>query len=124
VNRQRDRDGTIYRRTITSLAFKGETPKGVTATWVVSESVERALGVLERLQTDDAKYLFTALSGANGYRGSDRAMKTGSTNANLNEFADWINDYCAAHDRTDAIPLVRRQRWRLSTSQFRRISSA
>ena len=47
-------------------------------------------------------------------------MKTGNTNANLNEFVDWINTYCAAHNRTDAIPLVRRQRWRLSTSQFRR----
>ena len=56
VNRQRDSDGNIYRRTITSLAFKGEAPKGVSATWVVSESVERAVGVLERIQTDDARY--------------------------------------------------------------------
>ena len=123
MNRQRDSDGKIYRRTITSLAFKGEAPKGVSATWVVSESVERAVGVLERLQTDDARYLFTSLAGANSYRGADRAMKTGNTNANLNEFVDWINTYCTAHDRTDAIPLVRRQRWRLSTSQFRRILS-
>jgi hypothetical protein len=120
VNRQRDGDGNIYRRTITSLAFKGEAPKGVTAAWVISESVERALGVLERLQGDDAKYLFTALGGANSYRGADRSMKTANTNANLNEFVDWINTHCAAHNRADAIPLVRRQRWRLSTSQFRR----
>ena len=47
-------------------------------------------------------------------------MKTDRTNTNLNTFVDWINDYCAAHNRPDAIPLVRRQRWKLSTSQFRR----
>jgi hypothetical protein len=38
----------------------------------------------------------------------------------LNEFVDWINNYCTAHNRADAIPLVRRQRWRLSSGQFRR----
>jgi hypothetical protein len=52
-----DAEGNVYRRTITSRAFKGETPKGVAASWVVSESVERAVGVLEQLQPDDAKYL-------------------------------------------------------------------
>ena len=30
------------------------------------------------------------------------------------------NDFCAAHNRADAIPMVRRQCWRSSTSQFRR----
>ena len=51
-------------------------------------------------------------------------MKTDRTNTNLNTFVDWINDYCATHNRADAIPLVRRQRWKLRTSQFRRILSA
>ena len=32
----------------------------------------------------------------------------------------WINDYCTAHNRPDCIPMVRGQRWRLCTSQFRR----
>ena len=121
LSRQCDPHGNVYRRTITGLAFKGEaTPRGVAATWVVSESVERAVGVLEQLQADDAKYLFTTLSGAIGYRGAERAMNTCNTNRSLNEFVDWINGYCAAHNRADSIPLVRRQRWKLSTSQFRR----
>ena len=123
LNRQCDPHGNVYRRTITSLAFKGEaTPRGVSASWVVSESVERAVGVLEQLQADDAKYLFTTLAGAMGYRGSDRSMSTCSTNTNLNEFVDWINDNCAVHNRADVIPLVRRQRWKLSTSQFRTLA--
>ena len=121
LRRQSDPQGNVYRRTITGLAFKGEaTPRGAAATWVVSESVERAIGVLEQLQADDAKYLFTTLAGAIGYRGPNGSMKTDHTNTNLNTFVDWINDYCAAHNRADAIPLVRRQRWKLSTSQFRR----
>lgn len=119
---QQDTEGNIYRRTITSRAFKGETPKGVTASWVVSESVERAVGVLKQLQPDDAKYLFTALSATMGSCGTDRSrsVTTQCTNKNLNEFVDWINTYCTAHNRADAIPLVRRQRWRLSSGQFRR----
>jgi hypothetical protein len=116
----------VYRRTIVSRAFKGETPKGVIASWVVSGSVERAVGVLERLQPDDAKYLFTALSATMGSCGTDRSrsMTIKCTNRNLNEFVDWFNTYCAAHNRADAVPLVRRQRWRLSSGQFRRILSA
>jgi hypothetical protein len=47
-------------------------------------------------------------------------MTTQCTNTNLNELVDWINAYGAAHNRADSVPLVRRQRWRLSTSQFRR----
>ena len=69
----------MYRRTITGLAFKGEaTPRGAAATWVVSESVERAIGILEQLQADDAKYLFTTLAGDIGYRGPNGSMKTAS----------------------------------------------
>ena len=122
VSRQRDAQGNVYRRTITSRAFKGETPKGVTASWVVSESVERAVGVLEQLQPDDAKYLFTALSATMGSCGTDRSRSVTikCTNKNLNEFVDWINAYCAAHNRADDIPLIRRQRWRLTSGQFRR----
>jgi hypothetical protein len=120
LSRQQDSDGNVYRRTITSRAFKGETPKGVTASWVVSECVERAVAVLEKLQPADAKYLFTTLAATQGWRGSDRSMTNGRTNKNLNEFVDWINTYCDADNRADSIPLVRRQRWRLSTSQFRR----
>ncbi len=120
LSRQLDSDGNVYRRTITSRAFKGETAKGVNASWVVSGSVERAVGVLEKLQHADAKYLFTTLAATQGWRGSDRSMTNKCTNTNLNELVDWINAYCAAHARADSVPLVRRQRWRLSTSQFRR----
>jgi len=86
----------------------------------VSESVERAVEVLEKLQPADAKYLFTTLVATQGWRGSDRSMTNECTNTNFNELVDWINAYCAAHTRADSIPLVRRQRWRLSSSQFRR----
>ena len=126
LTRQQDTEGIVYRRTITSRAFKGETAKGVAASWVVSESVERAVGVLEQLQPDDAKYLFTVLSATMGSCGTDRSRSVTikCTNKNLNEFVDWINTYCATHNRVDAIPLVRRQRWRLRSGQFRRILSA
>jgi hypothetical protein len=120
LSRHRDSDGNVYRRTITSRAFKGETPKGVTASWVVSESVERAVAVLENLQPADAKYLFTTLVATQGWQGSDRSMTNKCTNTNLNEMVHWVNTYCASHGRVDGIPLVRRQRWRLNTSQFRR----
>jgi hypothetical protein len=120
LSRHRDSDGNVYRRTITSRAFKGETPKGVTASWVVSESVERAVAVLENLQPADAKYLFTTLVATQGWQGSDRSMTNKRTNTNLNEMVHWVNTYCASHGRVGGIPLVRRQRWRLNTSQFRR----
>jgi len=86
----------------------------------VSESVERAVEVLEKLQPADAKYLFTTLVATQGWRGSDRSMTNECTNTNFNELVDWINAYCAAPTRAYSIPLVRRQRWRLSSSQFRR----
>jgi integrase len=120
ISWERDRDGNVCRRTITSLAFKGEAPRGVSATWVVSESVERAVGILEQLRPDDAKYLFTILPGGSRTPGPNHAMQTQTTNVGLNEFVDFVNDYCATHHRADAIPLVRRQRWTLRTGQFRR----
>ena len=44
TSRRMDSDGNVVRRLITSLAFKGESsPAGVTATWVISEPVERAV---------------------------------------------------------------------------------
>lgn len=118
---QRDPDGTVYRRKITSLAFKGESDHaGVTATWIVSAPVERAIQVLEKLQDPNATYLFNTLPGSIARRSNTRANTSTSTNRNLNEFADWINEYCTTHGLPDRIPLVRKTRWRLSTSQFRR----
>jgi len=122
LSRHRDSDGSVYRRTITSRAFKGETPKGVTAWWVVFESVERAVAVLQNLQLADAKYLFTTLVATQGWQGSDRSMTNKCTNTNLNEMVHWVNTYCASHGRVDGISLVRRQRWRLNTSQFRTLA--
>ena len=52
-------DGNVVRRLITSLAFKGVIPTGVTATWVISEPVERAVSFSEQLQEPDIDYLIT-----------------------------------------------------------------
>jgi integrase len=121
ISHKRDSEGNTYRRTITSRAFKGEsTPAGVTATWVISESVERAVAVLEQLQPADENYLFNVLRGSYAYRGTARAATTSSTNWALNRFIDGINTYCVNRNRSDAIPLVRGQRWVLCSSQFRR----
>ncbi|GAB3400008.1 hypothetical protein [Amycolatopsis echigonensis] len=121
ISHRFDRDDRIARRTITSLAFKGEhSPLGTAATWVVSDSVDLAVTVLEHLQEPDATYLFAPLPGSPGYRGTDRSSTTSTTNKALNAFVDWINEHCANHNRPDGVPLVRRQRWTLSTSQFRR----
>lgn len=120
VSHRRDRDGRIYRRLITSLTFKGEgTPRGVAATWVVSEAVENAVTVMEHLQRGE-KYLFTVTAGYRTAQSSGRAMVSSRTNENLDHFVDWVNQYCATHNRHDRIPLVRQQRWVLKTSQFRR----
>ncbi|PXY16994.1 hypothetical protein [Prauserella muralis] len=123
LTRKRDRDGAVVRRVVTSQAFKGEgTPTGVRATWVVSETVEHAVAVLEQLQPPEVDFLFAPLPGSAGYRYGDAGdpQTTTATNRVLNAFVDWINTYCGAHDLPDIIPLVRKQRWMLSTSQFRR----
>jgi len=77
-----------------AAAFQGRNPrKESPLPWVVSESVERAISVLERLQPDDAKYLFTALSANEWARGGNRfapaSVTIKCTNRNLNQFVDW-----------------------------------
>jgi hypothetical protein len=119
----RAEDGRIYRRKITSLAFKGEhDPVGVPATWIVGEPVERAVQVLERLHPDRDAYLFARLPGSRRDRRSHASgpKSTGATNDDLAAFTAWINDFCQKHRRPDGIPLVGGQRWRLTTRQFRR----
>ena len=119
----RAEDGRIYRRKLTSLAFKGETdPTGVPATWIVGEPVERAIQILERLQSGRDTYLFARTPGsAHDLRShATGAKSTQQTNDDLAAFTEWVNAFCRQHGRPDGIPLVSGQRWRLSTSQFRR----
>jgi hypothetical protein len=119
----RAEDGRIYRRRLTSLAFKGEDgPAGVTATWIVGEPVERAIQVLERLQAGRDTYLFARIPGSrhNLRSHATGAKSTEQTNDDLAAFTDWVNAFCQQHGRPDGIPLVNGQRWRLSTRQFRR----
>ena len=85
ITHKRDDDERIYRHLITSTAFKGEgTPTGVTATWVVSPPVERAVAVLEQLQPPDEPYLFNTLRGSSTYRTPGRAMTTTTTIRSIN----------------------------------------
>lgn len=119
----RAEDGRVYRRKVTSLAFKGEhDPVGVPATWIVGEPVERAVQVLERLHPGQDAYLFARLPGSRRDRRSHATgpKSTGATNDDLAAFTDWISDFCHQHGRRDGIPLVGGQRWRLTTRQFRR----
>lgn len=119
----RAEDGRIYRRKLTSLAFKGEdAPTGVPATWIVGEPVERAIHILERLQSGRDTYLFARIPGSRHDLRSHAtsAKSTQQTNNDLAAFTDWVNAFCQQHGRRDGIPLVNGQRWRLSTSQFRR----
>ncbi|MDV6271195.1 hypothetical protein [Rhodococcus globerulus] len=74
---------------------------------------------MEQLQGDD-KYLFTVTAGYRTQQSSGRAVVSSRTNENLGHFVDWVNQYCTENSRHDSIPLVRRQRWLLTTSQFRR----
>lgn len=119
----RAEDGRIYRRRLTSLAFKGEGgPAGVTATWIVGDPVERAIQVLERLQAGRDTYLFARIPGSRHDLRSHAtgAKSTQQTNDDLAAFTDWVNAFCRQHGRPGGIPLVNGQRWRLSTRQFRR----
>lgn len=124
TSRRMDSDGNVVRRLITSLAFKGESsPAGVTATWVISEPVERAVQLLEQLQEPDIDYLITPLPGSVGYnyaKYGQFALTNTSTLESFKKLCRWINDYCDEHGRTDGIPLVRGKVWMLNTSQFRR----
>lgn len=123
-----DATGRPYRWTVTSTAFKGESDAtGTTATWVVGEAAAQAIRVLEEAHSatpESSPWLFAPLSVGPG-RGSARrngnqALTTAATNKQLAEFVAWVNEYCAAHGRPDAIPEVNGATWRLSTRQFRR----
>jgi integrase len=123
LSRRLRADGSVHRRRVRSLAFKGEDDvRGVPATWVVSEAVDRALAVLERLHDGGNGYLFalppTSRAILRGHR--NEAMTNATTNRGIRSFMDWINDFCREHDRSDGIPLVRGSRVSVTTSQFRR----
>jgi hypothetical protein len=123
VTARRDNTGRVYRWTVTSQAFKGEsTPEGAEATWVVGEPVGRAISVLERLHPPDQDLLFALLPSSRHYHHetADRAKVSQQTCNDLEAFVNWIGAYCDIHDLPDRVPLVAGQRWRLTTSQFRR----
>lgn len=124
-----DRNGTPYRWTVTSRAFKGENdPTGVPATWVIGKPAARAIHVLESLHLarshDHSDWLFAPVqvgpgAGSGGRRGNT-AMTTAGTNRQLNRFVSWVDAYCRDHGRADTIPAVNGRPWKLSTRQFRR----
>lgn len=122
----RDDTGRIYRRTVLSRAFKGESDsRGVEATWVIGAPAARAVHVLERLQPAGTELLFALIDPWGHFtrpctRSQSRALSSIATNTQINNLVDWINDYCATHGRLDSIPLVNGRRWRLTTPQFRR----
>jgi hypothetical protein len=89
---------------------------------VVCESVARAVSVLEQLQAVDRDLLFAALPHSPGRKNTllGRALTAHSTSVQLNDFRDWINEYCVRHNRADIIPPVNGRPWTFSTSQFRR----
>jgi hypothetical protein len=123
VGVRRDNTGRVYRRTVTSQAFKGETsPAGVEATWVVGEPVERAIAVLERLQPPDQPLLFARLPSSThaNRQHVNTAKTTQQTSRDLAEFVEWVNGFCDAHGLPDRLPLVNNQCWHLTTGQFRR----
>jgi integrase len=120
---ERDADGTAYRWKMHSLAFKAENdPVGVPATWNIGEPAARAIAVLEQLQPPGTEYLFARLRHSPGSKPGavSQVLTSGATNARLNAFAAWINDYCQRHGRADGIPLTGGQPWHLTNSQFRR----
>lgn len=120
---ERDADGTPYRWKMRSLAFKAEDdPTGVPAVWSIGEPAARAITVLEKLQPPGTEFLFSRLEHSPGSKpdAANEALTSGSTNAQLNNFITWINDYCHRHGRADGIPVVNGQPWHLKNSQFRR----
>lgn len=119
---ERDADGRPYRWKMRSLAFKGENdPSGVPATWSIGEPAARAISVLEQLQPPGTRDLFARLEHSPGSKPGARnpVLTSSTTNARLNAFAAWVNDYCERHGRADGIPPVRDRPWHLATSQFR-----
>lgn len=122
---QQDERGVPYRWTVASLAFKGENdPTGVPATWVVGAPAARAITILEQLHQPGVDWLFGALRVVHGISPSGRTgtatLTLAATNRQLNRFITWINNYCAARSRIDAIPLIDGRPWLLTTRQFRR----
>jgi hypothetical protein len=90
----------------------GAEPSGETRTdpWVVVEPVVTAVQVVQRLH--DATLLFPNILLVNGKAGTN-ALKTRAAGAartsqqisqDINAMIGWVNDYCRAHGRTDAIP--------------------
>jgi hypothetical protein len=78
--------------------------------------------VLELLQPPDQDLLFAHLPSSGHFlrQPADRARTSAQTRRDLEEFVDSINTYCGTHSLPDRIPLIRGQRWHLTTSQFRR----
>jgi integrase len=121
----RDGNGAPYRWTAAGLAFKGEPDDaGVPATWVIGEPAARAIADLERIHEGRTEWLFGAARAGPGAESVGRARNTSltlpTTNRHLNRFARWVNDYCAATGRSDAIPDVDGRPWQITTRQFRR----
>ncbi len=115
-----DVDGRPYRWRVSSRTFKGAAdPAGAAASWVIGAPAARAVAVLERLQPAEVDLLF-AVPRKRARTGPAEVITTATTNASFTELVDWITSYCAAHGRTDTIPLVHGRRFRLRTSQFRR----
>lgn len=120
---ERDSSGAPYRWKMRSLAFKGETdPAGVPATWSIGEPAARAITILERLQPPGTEYLFARLQHSPGCKPNavSQVLTSGRTNARLNAFTAWVNDYCQQHGRADGIPSAGGRAWHLACSQFRR----
>lgn len=123
VSTAADEHGRVYRRRVTSLAFKGEQDvRGVEAHWIVGEPVEHAIRIMERLTPPSHQRLFSVLASSNHYRRTDpnRSKTSTQTIDDLRAFMDWINDYCTTHGRSDSIPPVNGRRWPITTRQFRR----
>lgn len=120
----RGEDDQVVRRRLTSLAFKGEDDHaGVKATWVINGPSQRAVEVLERLQPARQNFLFALLPPSRGYvaqGGKNSAKTTQATNLDLVAFGRWVNDYCRRTGRGEGVPLVNKQEWKITTSQFRR----
>ncbi|MFJ8111639.1 hypothetical protein [Streptomyces sp. NPDC096132] len=123
VSAQRDTGGRIYRYQLRGLAFKGEGVHGAAATWIVTAPVARAVAVLERCQPADEPYLFAhPRKSANhqSHHVAGHVRTSGTTIRDITAFAKWINTYCAAHTRVDAIPETDGRLPHLTLRQFRR----
>ncbi|PWG15371.1 hypothetical protein DF268_00735 [Streptomyces sp. V2] len=124
VSTQRDAGGRIYRHRLNGLAFKGESVHGTAATWIVTAPVARAVAVLERLQPADEPYLFAhPRKSANHHRRqhvAERVRTSATTIKDITALARWINVYCAARSRVDAILEDNRRLPHLTLRQFRR----